>query len=186
MSISPGSESGRDPDGREPLGERWIRFIQASMAASRRARQLLAQVGTSWHLSDAEILLLWTFAQETPDKHRESDLAGPLGLTNGQLSATLYDLRDRGLIAFRLIPDDEAPQPIELTVRGAAALHDVLETLTLAAQAWDSQATGQELSAGIHLLQRLAVVSDSQGPRRLRISDLKRSATPASTIRGAA
>lgn len=186
MSISPSVETGREPGAREPLGERWIQFIQASLTAGRQVRHLLAQVGIGWHLSDSELLLLWTFSQDSPDGHRESDLAGPLGLSGSQLSAALYDLRDRGLISFRLVPDDEAPQPIALTTLGYSALNDILRALTPAAQAWDSQATADELDACIQLLRRLTTFSNLRGPRRARGLDPRNPTPLARTTRGAA
>jgi DNA-binding MarR family transcriptional regulator len=186
MSISPSVETGRDPGAREPLGERWIQFIQASLTAGRQVRHLLAQVGIGWHLSDAELLLLWTFSQDAPEGHRESDLAGPLGLSSGQLSAALYDLRDRGLISFRLIPGDDAPQPITLTSLGHSALNDILRTVTPAAQAWDSQATAEELDACIQLLRRLTTFSHLRGTRRARSLEPRKSTPLARTTRGAA
>ncbi|MFO0868177.1 MAG: MarR family winged helix-turn-helix transcriptional regulator [Pirellulales bacterium] len=144
---------------RNSPADRWLDFVQAALQAGRHVRQLLARVSSGWHLSDAELLLLWKCSQAAPAGHSEGELAGPLGLSASQLSAALYDLRDRGLLVFQRPPDGEERQPLTLTPLGAAALHDITQALAPATASWDTRVGEQELWECIELLRRLTVVS---------------------------
>ncbi len=158
-------------------GDRWIGFVQATLQAGRQVRHLLAKVSSGWHLSDSELLLLWTCSQPTPAGHLEAELAGPLGLTSGQLSAALYDLRDRGLLSFQRLPDGDTRQPLAITPLGVVALQDITQALAPAAAAWDSQVTEQELGACVQLLRKLSAVPGSSGScPRSPLSKIGRSA----------
>jgi DNA-binding MarR family transcriptional regulator len=109
-----------------------------------------------------ELMLLWSCAQPASDGgHSETELAEPLGLTSGQWSAALYDLRDRGLLSFQRIPDGDERRPLMITPLGHAALEDVSRALTPMAVVWNSEVGESELRECVQLLRRLSDISSS-------------------------
>ncbi|MFM7073228.1 MAG: hypothetical protein ACKO38_15690 [Planctomycetota bacterium] len=138
----------RRPRTREavPKGVDGLTFVHAILQAGRELRQRLATVGHSRHLSDTELLLLWACSKPPASVaddgdaceagYSETGLAGPLGLSGGELSGILYDLRDRGLMRFSRVPDGDARQPIELTADGRDALAEASEAFNAVVEAW--------------------------------------------------
>ncbi len=168
--------------------QRWMEFVQAAFSAARHVHRVLARVSGGWHLSDTELLLLWSCAQPAPEGgHSEVELAHPLGLTSSQWSAALYDLRDRGLIAFQRIPDGHQRRPLTLTSLGEAALEDVSRALAPLSATWDSTVGEQELANCVELLRRLnAIPGTSRTERGSLAGEFAKHSRPTRLHRGAA
>lgn len=138
----------RRPRTREavPKGVDGLTLAHAILQAGRELRQRLATVGHSRHLSDTELLLLWACSKppapvaddgDTREEgYSEAGLAGPLGLSGGELSGILYDLRDRGLLRFSRVPDGDTRQQIELTASGRDLLVEASEAFNVVVEAW--------------------------------------------------
>ena len=138
-----------------------LALVHAILQSGRELRQRLAAVGHARHLSDSELLLLWacsrppTVADDekalgestsseqvlggegaSGAEHSEAGLAGPLGLSGGELSGMLYDLRDRGLVRFSRVPDGDTRQRIELSADGQTVLAEAIEAFNTVVEEW--------------------------------------------------
>ena len=138
-----------------------LALVHAILQSGRELRQRLAAVGHARHLSDSELLLLWacsrpptvaddekalgeaTSSEQVPGGegasgagHSEAGLAGPLGLSGGELSGMLYDLRDRGLVRFSRVPDGDTRQRIELSADGQTVLAEAIEAFNSVVEEW--------------------------------------------------
>jgi len=138
-----------------------LALVHAILQSGRELRQRLAAVGHARHLSDSELLLLWAcsrpptvaddekaLGEATSGEqvlggegasgagHSEAGLAGPLGLSGGELSGMLYDLRDRGLVRFSRVPDGDTRQRIELSADGQTVLVEAIEAFNTVVGEW--------------------------------------------------
>ncbi|MFO0904604.1 MAG: MarR family winged helix-turn-helix transcriptional regulator [Pirellulales bacterium] len=162
-----GGETGKS-DQPTHLAQPWMEFVQAALRAACDFHRVLARVSGGWHLSDMELMLLWSCAQPAPaGGHSETELAEPLGLTSSQWSAALYDLRDRGLLSFQRVPDGDERRPLTITPLGRAALEDVSRALAPLAAVWNSEVGESELRDCVQLLRRLSDISSSSRLERV-------------------
>ena len=164
MTLSGGKmPNARRPRTRDagPTNEDGLTLVHAILQAGRELRQRLAMVGHPRHLSDTELLLLGACSRPPvaarPEAafgdavrgelgpvepasgqtgYSEAGLAGPLGLSGGELSGILYDLRDRGLLQFSRVPDGDNCQQIELTAEGRAVLAEAMEAFNTFVAGW--------------------------------------------------
>ncbi len=123
-----------------------LTLVHTILQAGRELRQRLATVGHPRHLKDSELLLLWACSRPATDGpdgaaaseegFSETGLAGPLGLSGSELSGMLYDLRDRGLLAFVRVPDGDSRQRIELSAEGQVVLGEAVEAFNAVVEDW--------------------------------------------------
>ena len=111
---------------KEPSAERLLSLVHWTSAASRQLRRRLAEVASTFQLSDPELLVLW-FCHGGGQVQVE--LAAAIGISPAQMSGVVERLRLRELVAMHRSATDRRRQVWRTTAAGETLLGDIAAQL---------------------------------------------------------
>ena len=143
-----------------------LRLVHWTSHAGRHLRRRVAEIASSYDLSDTELLVLWACRG---GGRAQVDLAGEIGVSPAQTSGMVERLHTRGLIAMRRQAVDRRRQVCETTTAGHQLLERAAAGLEAMAQVIRDELNPDEQQLAEALCQRLtaALKDGSQCEKRM-------------------
>ncbi len=148
------------------LAARWIELSEQISCCARLLRIQIAQHNGPAGVTEGEFSLLWACAVSPPGGMIQKDLAGLLAVSPAHVSGLVEQLRCKGLLRGRRVPEDRRRRHWEITPEGRAELHSVLVRLEAWAHRLDQCADGlpEQLVALIHRLASAVARDEGSSP----------------------
>jgi len=133
-----------------------LQLVQQLAAFSRQLRRQLADCVRGTDLNETQFLLLWLCASAEGPGPSQRQMADQLGLSTGQVSGLVEQLRERGLLDCHRPKEDRRRQVWQLTSQGEQLIAD----LEVPLDQWsDSVVLGSSNLLQEDLLQTLLLLS---------------------------
>lgn len=157
--MAPYAHSNLPAPSPDPPFEDWVQLASQVAALGRKLQKGIADELRPRNLSDTQSQLRWQIAQADPTGIGQNDLVSMLGLSKGQVSGLVEQLRRQGWIEAHRPTEDRRCQIWRVTESGRQAIDQVGEELSGWAEAMDTCLSSMEKSQFFEMLQRIEEAS---------------------------